>query len=181
MGFGDMLSTGQSSMNWKEKPVTDPTMGALMIGGRSTRMGADKALIAKGATTLASHLARLLEKVIGTAPVLVGEGEIGDDCAGLGPGLKIESRAPVRFPDCSACSGVIQTTIFSSWPPISTPWMNPRSTGFWIRPGSKTGPRSGPGSRIDRLASRWPLSTEPRRVRCWTDAGGLAYAPCARG
>ncbi|MDJ0836851.1 MAG: molybdenum cofactor guanylyltransferase [Acidobacteriota bacterium] len=53
--------------------------GALLIGGRSTRMGRPKSRIPLGDTTWGRYLSELLRKVTGNDPVLVGEGSIDDE------------------------------------------------------------------------------------------------------
>ena len=53
-------------------------LGALLIGGRSERMGRPKSEMALGDTTWGHYLCELLRKVTGEEPVLVGEGSIGE-------------------------------------------------------------------------------------------------------
>ena len=50
----------------------DNWAGFLLVGGRSSRMGTDKALLPWGGTTVVEHLAELLERTVGSA-TLVGE------------------------------------------------------------------------------------------------------------
>ena len=50
---------------------------ALLIGGKSSRMGQNKSILLKNGVTLGIYLAQLLEKVTGEKPVLLGEGELG--------------------------------------------------------------------------------------------------------
>lgn len=50
---------------------------ALLIGGKSRRMGRPKALLPKGEITLGLYLCQLLEEVTGEPPTLLGEGPMG--------------------------------------------------------------------------------------------------------
>ncbi len=54
-------------------------LGALLIGGGSTRMGRPKQLLPLKGTTSGAYLCRLLYQVTGQAPLLVGKGSIGKE------------------------------------------------------------------------------------------------------
>jgi molybdopterin-guanine dinucleotide biosynthesis protein A len=54
-----------------------PLTGALLIGGRSHRMGTPKALLARGDTTLGVYLFQLLESRLREPPLVVGNGALG--------------------------------------------------------------------------------------------------------
>ena len=70
-------------------------IGCLMIGGRSRRMGTPKSLILRGKITISLYLSRLMEDLLGTPPVLSGDGpadnalmgnrKIADRENGVGP------------------------------------------------------------------------------------------------
>ena len=68
--------------------------GALLIGGRSSRMGRPKSRIPLGDTTWGRYLCELLRKITSLDPVLVGEGSIGDD-----------DTTFIRIPDLEAGAG----------------------------------------------------------------------------
>jgi molybdopterin-guanine dinucleotide biosynthesis protein A len=61
--------------------------GFILAGGRSTRMGEDKALLESGGITLIERVARELRSVCPDVTVIgrSGPGAIPDDCEGLGP------------------------------------------------------------------------------------------------
>ncbi len=73
---------------------------ALLIGGKSRRMGMSKSLLPFGDTTLGRHLCGLLEEVTGTPPLLSGTGEIGIECEAL-----------ERVPDRQASAGPLSAIL----------------------------------------------------------------------
>ncbi len=73
---------------------------ALLIGGKSLRMGECKSLLPFGDTTLGHHLCGLLEQVTGTPPLLSGTGGIGPECDVL-------ERVPDRETSAGPLSAVL--------------------------------------------------------------------------
>lgn len=49
-------------------------LGALLIGGKSTRMGAPKTLLCRGQETIGTHLANLMVNTLNEPPVFLGQG-----------------------------------------------------------------------------------------------------------
>ena len=90
-------------MNDRNAP--DPTFGALILaGGRSSRMGADKAGLPYRGSTLLEHMKNIAQG-LGPARVLVGggpQGDLPDPVAGRGPAASLVALAggtagPVRW------------------------------------------------------------------------------------
>ena len=74
--------------------------GALLIGGRSRRMGRPKSQIPFNGTTWGKFLCELLQEVTGKAPFLLGEGSIG-------AGDDLYRRVPDRELGAGPLSGLL--------------------------------------------------------------------------
>ncbi|MGE3477549.1 MAG: molybdenum cofactor guanylyltransferase [Rhodospirillaceae bacterium] len=100
--------------------VPNPTFGVLILaGGRSSRMGADKASLPYRGVTLLSHM-RTLAAQSGAASVLVGGGalaELKDPVAGAGPVASLCALAEYALPE----------TVPSRWVvlPVDMPMLEP--------------------------------------------------------
>jgi len=75
-------------------------IAALLIGGRSRRMGSAKALLRRGPTTLGAYLFDLLARRLNRPPLVVGQGEL--DLAGTH-----FQRIPDREPGAGPLSAVL--------------------------------------------------------------------------
>ena len=80
--------------------MNEDITGYILAGGRSRRMGQDKRLIRFEGATLLESVIRLLETVLASPPVLVGDNLIGVAPTGY-PIL------PDAQPDCGPLSGLI--------------------------------------------------------------------------
>jgi len=74
--------------------------GALLIGGRSRRMGRPKSQMPINGTTWGGYLCELLQEVTGQVPVLLGEGSIG-------PSDDLYRRVPDREVGAGPLSGLL--------------------------------------------------------------------------
>src|SRR5215510_7836645 len=91
------------TINAKRKPGRAQPQGLsafVLAGGKSTRMGQDKALLTWGSHTLLEHMVELLQTVASPVQV-VGRDPLPDRLPGLGPLSGIATGLEVSFTDAN--------------------------------------------------------------------------------
>ncbi len=103
-----------------DSAIHNPTFGVLILaGGRSSRMGADKASLPYRGVTLLSHMRDLADRA-GAALVLVGggpKGDLKDPVAGAGPVASLCALAD----HTSRCAGPLRWVVL----PVDMPLLEP--------------------------------------------------------
>jgi len=93
-------STQATAVREAVPPPPDGLIPALLVGGRSRRMGRDKALLRMDGCALGARLVRLLTDCVGVSPVLSGDGPAG-------PGTETLLRVPDREPGAGPLSALL--------------------------------------------------------------------------
>lgn len=146
------------------------TAGAVLCGGASRRMGADKALVPVDGVPMAERVARTLESA-GCAPVVLVGGDPGP-LAALGRTLVAD-----RWPGAGPLGGVITALQTSRAQDVvvaacDLPWLDPSAVQALLTE-ADTAPRVDTVvARTDRLqpaVAWWSRRSLPTLERCWRD------------